>query len=62
MSIRELREHCQEIPGSHQIIMSYEDGGKVQVFTMGDVVVKLGPSATRDEIKAALAAATRATS
>lgn len=33
--------------------MRYEDGGKVQVFMMNGKEVRLGPSATIEEIKAA---------
>lgn len=48
MSIQTLREQ-----GLKDITMRYEDGGKVQVFTMNGKEVRLGPSATVEEIKAA---------
>ena len=48
MSIHNLREQ-----GLAGITMRYEDGGKVQVFKMGDTEVRLGPAATDEEIKAA---------
>lgn len=48
MSIQTLREQ-----GLKGITMRYEDGGKVQVFTMNGKEVRLGPSATVEEIKAA---------
>jgi hypothetical protein len=35
------------------ITMRYEDGGKVQVFKMGDKEVKFGPDAPLSEIAAA---------
>lgn len=48
MSIHTLREQ-----GLAGITMRYEDGGKVQVFMMDGKEVRLGPSATDEEIKAA---------
>lgn len=56
MSINTLREQLQDIPGAGSLIMSYEDGGKVQVFTIGDRSVRLGPGATAADIRAAFAA------
>ena len=49
MSIQTLRE--QGFPG---LTMRYEDGGQVQVFMWNDKLVRLGPNATDEEIKAAL--------
>ncbi|MGM4997834.1 hypothetical protein AB8A05_04150 [Tardiphaga sp. 538_B7_N1_4] len=54
MSIRELREELKDMPGSHELVMDYEDGGKVQVFRMGKITVRLGPMATSAQVKAAL--------
>ena len=48
MSIQNLREQ-----GLEGITMRYEDGGKVQVFMMNGKEVRLGPTATDEEIKAA---------
>lgn len=48
MSIHTLRQ--EGLPG---ITMRYEEGGKVQVFTMDGKEVRLGPTATVEEIKAA---------
>lgn len=48
MSIQTLREQ-----GLKGLTMRYEDGGKIQVFAIGDKEVRLGPTATDEEIKAA---------
>jgi len=48
MSIQNLREQ-----GLKGLTMRYEDGGKVQVFMMDGKEVRLGPTATAEEIKAA---------
>jgi len=48
MSIQNLREQ-----GLEGITMRYEDGGKVQVFMMNGKEVRIGPTATDEEIKAA---------
>ena len=48
MSIQNLREQ-----GLEGITMRYEDGGQVQVFMMNGKEVRLGPTATDEEIKAA---------
>ena len=48
MSIQNLREQ-----GFEGITMRYEDGGKVQVFMMNGKEVRIGPTATDEEIKAA---------
>lgn len=48
MSIQTLREN-----GLKGITMRYEEGGKVQVFIMDGKEVRLGPTATEEEIKAA---------
>jgi hypothetical protein len=48
MSIQTLRAH-----GLKGITMRYEEGGKVQVFMMDGKEVRLGPTATEEEIKVA---------
>ncbi len=48
MSIDTLRE--QGFPG---ITMRYEEGGAVQVYMMGGKEVRVGPTATDDDIRAA---------
>jgi hypothetical protein len=49
VSIHTLRE----THGLRGIAMRYEDGGKVQVYKIGDKEVRLGPTATHKEIVAA---------
>ncbi|WP_375413091.1 hypothetical protein [uncultured Bradyrhizobium sp.] len=53
MSITTLREELKGISGAERLVMNYEDGGKVQVFSIDDVAVRVGPNATIDEIKEA---------
>lgn len=48
MSIWTLREK-----GLAGVVMRYEDGGKIQVYVMGEKEVRVGPRATDDEIIAA---------
>lgn len=48
MSIHTLREQ-----GLAGLTMRYEEGGAIQVFEMGGKEVRLGPTATDEEIKAA---------
>ena len=47
MSIQVLRE---SLPG---VTMRYDDGGKVQVYKVGDREIKFPPNATDEEIIAA---------
>lgn len=49
MSIHTLRED----KGLAGITMRYEDGGKVQVYKVGDREIKFGPNASDEEIVAA---------
>ncbi len=39
--------------GLKGLVMRYEDGGKAQIFKLGDREIKLGPMATISEIVAA---------
>lgn len=48
MSIHSLREQ-----GLDGITMRYEEGGKVQVYAVGDKEVRFGPNVTDEEIVAA---------
>ena len=41
MSIRELREQLSDIPGASTMTMEYENGGRIQVFKIGEVEVRL---------------------
>ena len=53
MGISDLRDALND-PNS-SLTMRYEQGGKVQVFMMGDVEVRLTSTSAPEEIKAALA-------
>lgn len=54
MGIMELRSELSgKVPGSDRLTMSYEDGGKVQVFSIEELSVRVGPMATVSEIEAA---------
>jgi len=54
MSISTLRQELKDIPGAETLVMRYEDGGKTQVFIIGEKEVRLGPTAGADEIRAAI--------
>ena len=56
MSISVFRAGLQGIPGAERMIMSYEDGGKVQVFSIDGTKVRVGPNATPAEVKEAFLA------
>lgn len=56
MSIIDVRESLEGIPGAHECIMRYEDGGFVQAYSIGDVTVRVGPTASNEEIRAAFEA------
>lgn len=49
MSINTLRE----VHGLRGITMRYEEGGKVQVYKIGEKEVRIGPDATNAEIAVA---------
>lgn len=49
MSIRELREANEELAG---ITMRYEDGGRVQVYMLGDREIKFDATATIEQVAA----------
>jgi hypothetical protein len=53
MGIQDFRAAMVDIPGGENVVMSYEDGGEVQVFSIGDVSVRAGPNATPAEIRQA---------
>jgi hypothetical protein len=54
MSIQDLRRAFSDIPGAHTLTMRYEDGGKVEVFTIGDKLARVPAMSTHDQIRAAL--------
>lgn len=53
MSIQSFRDGLQGIPGYERLTMSYENGGKTQVFAIDKKVVRLGPNATAAEVREA---------
>lgn len=54
MSIYILRSMLADVPNGKKVTMRYEEGGKFQVFTLGDVSVTVGPDATLEEVKTLL--------
>jgi hypothetical protein len=54
LSIQTLREEFKDIPGAHELTMSYEDGGKIEVFTIGDKQARVPAMSSHDQIKRAL--------
>lgn len=55
MGISDLRQHLADVPGIQGLTMRYEDGGRVQVYTIDGVYEgRVGPNASNDDIKAAL--------
>jgi hypothetical protein len=53
MSIQAVRDALKHLPGGDKITMRYGDGGRTQVFTIGEQAVEVGPEATTAEIEAA---------
>lgn len=41
MGVHDLREQLKHIPGGRDLTMRYENGGAVQVFTIGEDEVRL---------------------
>jgi hypothetical protein len=54
VSVHDLRIAFADIPGAHTLTMRYEDGGKVEVFTIGDKLARVPAMSTHDQIRAAL--------
>jgi hypothetical protein len=54
MSINAYREALKDIPGGSSMTMRYGDGGRTQIFRIGDDEVEVGPEATASDIRAAL--------
>lgn len=54
MSINAFREALSDIPGGMQMTMRYGDGGRTQIFKIGEDEVEVGPDATAEDIRAAL--------
>jgi len=49
MSIRELREDLNDIPGANEIVMRYGEQGK-EIYSFGAVTVEFKPMTGREEI------------
>ncbi len=54
--IGSVRDALQGIPGAEACLMRYEDGGKVQAFSIGDVTVRVPAAATCSDIRSAFLA------
>ena len=54
MSINSFRESLKHIPGGSDMTMRYGDGGRTQIFMIGENEVEVGPDATPSDIEAAL--------
>jgi hypothetical protein len=54
MSIQSFREALNHIPGGSSMTMRYGNGGRTQIFMIGDDEVEVGPDATASDIEAAL--------
>lgn len=54
MSINAVREALKHIPGGANVTMRYGQGGRTQIFMIGEDEVEVGPEATPSEIEAAL--------
>jgi hypothetical protein len=54
MSIQAVREALKHIPGGKSLTMRYGNGGRTQIFMIGDDEVEVGPDATPSDIEAAL--------
>ena len=54
MSIQAIREALSHIPGGSNATMRYGQGGRTQIFMIGDEEVEVGPEATASDIEAEL--------
>ncbi len=54
MSIQAIREALSHIPGGSEARMRYGQGGRTQIFMIGDEEVEVGPEATAADIEAEL--------
>jgi hypothetical protein len=54
MSINAVREALKHIPGGANLTMRYGNGGRTQIFVIGEDEVEVGPDATPTDIEAAL--------
>jgi len=53
MSIATMRQEMN-IPGIERLTMRYEDGGKIEVYSIGEIEVRVKPGANAEEVRAAL--------
>lgn len=53
MSIQAIRDGLKHLPGGKTATMRYGEGGRSQIFTIGDVSVEVGPEATSSDIEQA---------
>lgn len=58
MGIADLKEQHKTIPGIDKLAMHYGEGGKTEIYVMGDVKVELPSGSTADKIGQALLQAT----
>lgn len=54
MSINTIRQGLSHIPGGANATMRYGQGGRTQIFMIGEEEVEVGPDATASDIEAAL--------
>lgn len=54
MSINVIREALKHIPGGRNMTMRYGQGGRTQIFMIGEDEVEVGPEAGPSDIEAAL--------
>jgi len=54
MSIQAFREALKNIPGGDKMVMRYGNGGRTQIFVIGEDEIEVGPEATASDIEAAL--------
>jgi hypothetical protein len=51
MSIQAVREALKHIPGGKSLTMRYGNGGRTQIFMIGDLEIETGPDATPADIE-----------
>jgi hypothetical protein len=54
MSINNFRQALSHIPGGANMTMRYGNGGRTQIFQIGEDEVEVGPDASASDIEAAL--------
>jgi len=56
MGITDLREQLKDLAGSANLTMSYEDGGRVETYHIGETIVSVGAGSTAKVIREAFEA------